>query len=176
MSESSSAPNYLKEQIMRASIVLTAADIMLKEGPAKVTCNRVAKVARIPQSQVLHYFDSIDWVLREAANCIADLMRKRSEEVVREAEKMRAEEIRGQIVDLLIKMCLPDDDSLLVCYYKQMLLVDEEKLLNEVFQKRRRNVNLLAEWLLRKSGSDLDARMLIIQIDGAVLQAISEGG
>ncbi|WP_165248970.1 TetR/AcrR family transcriptional regulator [Adlercreutzia sp. ZJ141] len=175
MSTSSSAPKYLKEQIMRASIVLTATDILLREGSAAVTYDSVARLARIPRSQIQYYFSSIDCLLREAANYIANLMLEQSEEAVCEAEKMQTEEIREEIVGLLIKTCLPENDSLLVGYYKQMLLADEEQALNEVSQKRRHKLNLLAERLLSKAGMNVDACVLSIQIDGAVLQAISEG-
>ncbi|WP_165042800.1 TetR/AcrR family transcriptional regulator [Adlercreutzia sp. ZJ138] len=175
MSTSSSAPKYLKEQIMRASIVLTATDILLREGSAAVTYDSVAKLARIPRSQIPHYFSSIDRLLHEGANSIVNLMLKQSEEVVLEAEKMHAEEIRERIVDLLIRTCLPDDNTVLVGYYKQMLLAEKEKPLNVVYQKRRRRLNLLIEELLSKTDIIIDACMLSIQIDGAVLQAISKG-
>jgi DNA-binding transcriptional regulator YbjK len=56
-----------KAQMTRSSLVTAAALILREDGPAAVTYRNVAKKAGAASSAVGYYFDSIDEVLKEAA-------------------------------------------------------------------------------------------------------------
>lgn len=175
MAEPVRNPKSLKAQITRSSLVLAAAALLREEGPAAVTYRKVAKWAGAASSSVGYYFESTTQLLQEAAQHNMQLWIQRVETVAAEADSLDTQECQVQIVDLLVRACLPDEGTALPAHYAQLLLADESLSVTEAYHKGRITLNAAIDRIMRCAGLPESSEIVTILVDGAVVQAISEG-
>ncbi|WP_165247876.1 TetR/AcrR family transcriptional regulator [Adlercreutzia sp. ZJ141] len=175
MNEAVKNPKSLKAQITRTSLVLAAAALLREEGPGAVTYRKVAKWAGAASSSVGYYFESTSQLLQEAARYNMQLWIQRADNVAAEAESMDCAKCRANVVDLLVKACLPNEDTQLSAHYLQLLLADESPSVTEAYRTGRASLNRAIERIVTRSGVALSSDMVSILVDGAIVQGISEG-
>ncbi len=83
----------VKAQLTRSSLVVAAAIILREQGPSSVTYRHVAGKAGAASSSVGYYFDSIDDLLREAAEYNVRMWARRAEKAADAAEDLTREEV-----------------------------------------------------------------------------------
>lgn len=175
MNEAVKNPKSLKAQITRTSLVLAAAALLREEGPAAVTYRKVAKWAGAASSSVGYYFESTSQLLQEAARYNMQLWIQRADNVAAEAESMERDACRSSLVELLVKACLPNEDTQLSAHYLQLLLADESSSVTEAYRKGRASLNQAIGRIVERSGVALLPDVVSILVDGAIVQGISEG-
>lgn len=175
MAETSQTPKSLKAQITRTSLVLAAAALLREEGPKAVTYRKVAKWAGAASSSVGYYFDSVTQLLHEAGRYNIQLWGERAEKAASAAEGLSPEECRANVVDLLIRACLPDESVVPSAHYAQLIAAAESDVVTEAYQKGRVMLDAAIGRILARAGVDMPARMVGAVVDGAAVAAISEG-
>lgn len=175
MSETTQTPKSLKAQITRTSLVLAAAALLREQGPKAVTYRKVAKWAGAASSSVGYYFDSVTQLLHEAGRYNIQLWAERAEKAASAAEGMEVEECRKQVVELLIRACLPDDSVVPSAHYAQLIAAAESEVVTEAYQKGRVSLDAAIGRILSHAQIDMPPRMVGTIVDGAAVAAISEG-
>lgn len=175
MAETSQTPKSLKAQITRTSLVLAAAALLREQGPKAVTYRKVAKWAGAASSSVGYYFDSVTQLLHEAGRYNIQLWAERAEKVATAAEGMDPEECRKNVVDLLIRACLPDESTSLVAHYGQLISSAEFEAVVEAYRRGHVSLDAAVGRILAHAGVNMSPRMVGIVVDGAAVVAISEG-
>lgn len=175
MAETSQTPKSLKAQITRTSLVLAAAALLREQGPKAVTYRKVAKWAGAASSSVGYYFDSVTQLLHEAGRYNIQLWAERAEKAASAAEGLEPEECRRQVVDLLIRACLPDDSVVSSAHYAQLIAAAESDVVTDAYQKGRVSLDAAIDRILSRAEIDMPPRMVGTVVDGAAVAAISEG-
>lgn len=175
MGESVRNPKSLKAQITRTSLVLAAAALLREEGPAAVTYRKVAKWAGAASSSVGYYFDSTTQLLSEAARYNMQLWTQRVESVAEEAEAMEPDAVAAQLAELLVRACLPDENTVLSAHYAQLLMADGAPSVTEAYRRGRVSLNAAVDRIIARSGVGIASDTTSLLVDGAIVQAISEG-
>lgn len=175
MSEATQTPKSLKAQITRTSLVLAAAALLREQGPKAVTYRKVAKWAGAASSSVGYYFDSVTELLHEAGRYNIQLWAERAEKAADAAEELTPEECRKQLVELLIRACLPDDSIVPAAHYAQLIAAAESDVVTEAYQKGRVLLDAAITRILARADVPLPARVVGSIVDGAAVAGISEG-
>lgn len=175
MGEASQTPKSLKAQITRTSLVLAAAALLREQGPKAVTYRKVAKWAGAASSSVGYYFESVTQLLHEAGRYNIQLWAERAEKAAATAEALSPEECRARVVELLVRACLPEEASVLPAHYAQLIAAAESDVVTEAYQKGRVSLDAAIERILAHAGIDMPPRMVGAVVDGAAVNAISEG-
>lgn len=166
----------VKAQITRASLVVAAAALLRSQGPASVTYRRVAEWADASSSSVGYYFDSINDLLREAADYNIRLWGQRAEKAADEAEAMDTAAACDQCVALLLKACLPEDFTVPAAHYAQLISAAESDVVTEQYRVGRKRLDAAVARILDRAGIErLSPRMVAVIVDGAAVAGISEG-
>lgn len=165
-----------KAQMTRSSLVTAAALILREEGPAAVTYRNVAKKAGAASSAVGYYFDSIDELLKEAAEFNMREWAERAEKAADAAEAMMPEEARANVVSLLLRACLPESFDVPAAHYEQLIMAAQSKVVTAVYRRGRVRLSEANARILARAGfSELDPSLVSALVDGAAVAGISEG-
>lgn len=176
MAETSQTPKSLKAQITRTSLVLAAAALLREQGPKAVTYRKVAKWAGAASSSVGYYFDSVTQLLHEAGRYNIQLWAERAEKAAMSAEAMEPAECRKQLVELLVRACLPDATVVPAAHYAQLIAAAESSVVTEAYQKGRVSLDAAIGRILKHAGVEsISPRVVGVIVDGAAVEAISEG-
>lgn len=175
MGEAIQMPKSLKAQITRTSLVLAAAALLREQGPKAVTYRRVAKWAGAASSSVGYYFESATQLLHEAGRYNIQLWAERAEKAARMAEVLDEKKCRDQVVDLLIRACLPDESVSPAAHYAQLIAAAESDVVTEAYQKGRVSLDAAIGRILARAQITMTPRMVGAIVDGAAVVAISEG-
>ncbi len=175
MGETSQTPKSLKAQITRTSLVLAAAALLREQGPKAVTYRKVAKWAGAASSSVGYYFDSVTQLLHEAGRYNIQLWAERAEKAAAAAEGLSVEECRAQVVELLVRACLPEEGAVLPAHYAQLIAAAESDVVTEAYQKGRVSLDAAIGRILSHAEIDMPPRMVGAVVDGAAVAAVSEG-
>jgi DNA-binding transcriptional regulator YbjK len=165
-----------KAQMTRSSLVTAAALILREEGPAAVTYRNVAKKAGAASSAVGYYFDSIDEVLKEAAEFNMREWAERAEKAADVAEAMTPEMARDQVVGLLLRACLPEAFDVPAAHYEQLIMAAQSKVVTAVYRRGRVRLSEANARILKRAGfPEVDPSVVSALVDGAAVAGISEG-
>ena len=166
----------MKAQLTRASLVVAAAAILREDGPSSVTYRWVAQKAGAASSSVGYYFESIDALLREAADFNMRLWSQRAEKAAQDAEALSAEECRKRLEELLLQACLPEDFTKPAAHYEQLMTASESSVVTAAYRRGRLRLDGAIERILEHAGyGGFNPRMVVALVDGAAVQGISEG-
>lgn len=165
----------IKAQMTRASLIVAAAAILRAEGPGAVTYRRVAQDAGASSSSVGYHFESIDELLREAAEFNVRLWAQRAEKAAAEAESMDPAQAHEHSVDLLLKACLPEEIVVPVAHYRQLMTASESQVVTETYRRGRGRLDAALSRILRVLDIDLDPQIIVAIVDGAAVGGISQG-
>lgn len=166
----------MKAQLTRASLVVAAAAILREKGPTSVTYRRVADKAGAASSSVGYYFESIDALLREAADFNMRLWSQRAEKAAQDAEALSPEECRARVEELLLQACLPEDFTKPAAHYEQLIVASESLVVTAAYRRGRLRLDGAITRILERAGyGQLNPRMVVALVDGAAVQGISEG-
>jgi DNA-binding transcriptional regulator YbjK len=166
----------MKAQLTRASLIVAAAAILREDGPSSVTYRRVAQKAGAASSSVGYYFESIDALLREAADFNMRLWSQRAEKAAQDAEELPVEECRERLEELLLQACLPEDFTKPAAHYEQLMTASESLVVTAAYRRGRLRLDGAIERILEHAGySGFNPRMVVALVDGAAVQGISEG-
>lgn len=166
----------MKAQLTRASLIVAAAAILREDGPSSVTYRRVAQKAGAASSSVGYYFESIDALLREAADFNMRLWSQRAEKAAQDAEELPVEECRERLEELLLQACLPEDFTKPAAHYEQLMSASESLVVTAAYRRGRLRLDGAIERILEHAGySGFNPRMVVALVDGAAVQGISEG-
>ncbi len=166
----------VKAQMTRSSLVVAAAIILREEGPQAVTYRNVAKKAGAASSAVGYYFDSIDEVLKEAAEFNMRAWAERAEKAADAAEAMAPEEARAQVVALLLRACLPEQFDVPAAHYAQLIMAAQSKVVTAVYRRGRVRLSEANARILARAGyPEVDPSIVSALVDGAAVAGISEG-
>lgn len=166
----------MKAQLTRASLVVAAAAILREDGPSSVTYRRVAQKAGAASSSVGYYFESIDALLREAADFNMKLWSQRAEKAAQDAEALSAGECREYLEELLLQACLPEDFTKPAAHYEQLMTASESPVVTAAYRRGRLRLDDAIERILEHAGyGGFNPRMVVALVDGAAVQGISEG-
>lgn len=166
----------MKAQLTRVSLIVAAAAILREDGPSSVTYRRVAQKAGAASSSVGYYFESIDALLREAADFNMRLWSQRAEKAAQDAEALSAGECREHLEELLLQACLPEDFTKPAAHYEQLMTASESLVVTAAYRRGRLRLDGAIERILEHAGySEFNPRMVVALVDGAAVQGISEG-
>ena len=165
----------MKAQLTRSSLVVAAAAILRSEGPSGVTYRHVAEQAKAASSSVGYYFDSIDDLLREAAEFNMRLWAQRAEKAATEAEALSPEEAHENLVDLLLRACLPEDFVVPPAHYEQLIKAAQSSVVILAYRQGRDRLDAAINRILHHAGVDANPRLIVAVVDGAAVMGISEG-
>ena len=166
----------VKAQLTRSSLGVAAAIILREQGPSSVTYRHVAGKAGAASSSVGYYFDSIDDLLREAAEYNVRMWARRAEKAADAAEDLTREEARAQVVELLLQACLPEDLVVPVAHYEQLMTAAESSVVTTAYRRGRERLDDAVSRILRCAGlSKVNPRIVAAVVDGAAVAGISEG-
>jgi len=166
----------MKAQLTRASLVVAAAALLREKGPSSVTYRRVADQAGAASSSVGYYFDSIDELLREAADFNMRLWSQRAEKAAADAEVLSREDCRACLEDLLLQACLPEDFTRPAAHYEQLMTASESLVVTAEYRRGRVRLDEAISRILTHAGySGMNPRLVVSIVDGAAVLGISEG-
>lgn len=165
----------MKAQLTRASLVVAAAAILREKGPSSVTYRRVADEAGAASSSVGYYFESIEALLREAADFNMRLWSQRAEKAAQDAESLSCEECREHLEELLLQACLPEDFTKPAAHYEQLMSASESPVVTAAYRRGRLRLDGAIRRILQHAGCGwFNPRMVVALVDGAAVQGISE--
>ena len=166
----------MKAQLTRASLIVAAAAILREKGPSSVTYRRVADKAGAASSSVGYYFESIDALLREAADFNMRLWSQRAEKAAQDAEALTREECRERLEELLLQACLPEDFTKPAAHYEQLMSASESLIVTSTYRRGRLRLDGAINRILEHAGiAGFNPRMVVAIVDGAAVLGISEG-
>lgn len=165
----------MKAQLTRSSLVVAAAAILRSEGPSAVTYRHVAEQAKAASSSVGYYFDSIEDLLREAAEFNMRLWAQRAEKAATEAEALSTEDARENLVDLLLRACLPEDFVVAPAHYEQLIKAAQSDIVILAYRQGRDRLDAAIARILDHAGVKINPRLVVAVVDGAAVMGISEG-
>lgn len=166
----------LKAQMTCQSLIVAAAVILREQGPSSVTYRKVAEKAGAASSSVGYYFDSIDDLLREAADFNTRLWAQRAEKAAEAAEALSSEQAHEQVVRLLLQACLPEEFSVPAAHYEQLMTAGQSEVVTSVYRRGRIRINAAIARILDHAGIGmLNPHMVVAIVDGAAVVGISEG-
>lgn len=82
---------------------------------------------------------------------------------------------RENIVDLLVRACLPDENVTPSAHYGQLIAAAESDVVTEAYQKGRVSLDAAIGRILAHADIPMSPRMVGTVVDGAAVAAISEG-
>ena len=165
----------MKAQLTRSSLVIAAAAILRAEGPSAVTYRHVAEQAKAASSSVGYYFDSIDELLREAAEFNMRLWAQRAEKAASDAESLPVAEARERLVDLLLSACLPEDLVIPAAHYEQLMTAAQSDVVVDAYRRGRARLDAAINRIFAYVGLEANPRLVVAIVDGAAVAGISEG-
>ncbi len=165
----------MKAQLTRSSLVVAAAAVLRSEGPTAVTYRHVAEQAKAASSSVGYYFDSIDDLLREAAEFNMRLWAQRAEKAATEAEALSKEDAAENIVELLLRACLPEDLVVPPAHYEQLIKAAQSDVVIMAYRQGRDRLDAAISRIVNHAGIDVNPRLVVAVVDGAAVMSISEG-
>ncbi len=175
MADELKMPKALRAQITRSSLVLSAAALLREEGPDMVTNRRVAAWAGTSPSAVSYFFESSAHLRAEAGADIILLWIQRAERAAELAESLSHEECRRRCIALLIRACLPESSTAPATHYAQLVEAGKSAIVTSAYRRGRRTLDTAVKRILDHAEIDYSPRLVYALIDGAALEAISEG-
>ena len=175
MKEPQNVPKSLKAQITRTSLVLAAAALLREQGPKAVTYRKVAQWAGAASSSVGYYFSSVTELLHEAGQYNIQLRAQRAEKAAVAAEALDTHECRNQVASLLVQACLPDRPAVLSAHYAQLIAAANSPMVTEAYRKGRTALDAAIARILTHANVPLEPRIALALVDGAAVEALSEG-
>lgn len=163
-----------KGEQRRQSIVEAAAKILNEEGPAGVTHRKVATRASASLSATTYYFTGLDDLLGQAATLNFGRWVARANRVVETLEESGPPQSVDQAVDVILRACLPEDENL-ENHYVQLVAATEFPEVHKQYNKSRNLLDEAIEQVLSWMKSSVSAQLVLTIVDGAAVQAISEG-
>ena len=167
-------PKSVKAQITRASLVVAAAAILRGQGPSAVTYRRVAEWAGASSSSVGYYFESISELLSEAAQHNITIWAQRAERVAIEAARLTPEECAENIVDLLLRACIPEDLVVPAAHYAQLINAAESDVVTHAYRSGCIRIAIAISAILDHAQIAMPASVVTAIVDGSAVKAISE--
>ena len=165
----------MKAQLTRSSLVVSAAAILRSEGPSAVTYRHVAEQAKAASSSVGYYFDSIEDLLREAAEFNMRLWAQRAEKAATEAEALSQDDARESLVEYLLRACLPEDFVVAPAHYEQLIKAAQSSVVILAYRQGRDRLDAAINRILEHAGVVANPRLIVSVVDGAAVMGISEG-
>lgn len=167
-------PSLTKGEQRQQDLVLAAAEILRDEGPGAVSHRKVAARASASLSATTYYFTGLDDLLGQAAALNFRRWIGRAERVAAEFEKREPPTSMGDAVEVVLKACLPSDAPL-ENHYLQLAAAAEYPAVRSVYDKNRPALDAAIESVLAWLGSRLSGRLVLAIVDGAAVEALSEG-
>lgn len=175
MAKALSKPKSLKAQITRSSLVIAAAALLRERGPEAVTYRKVAEWAGAASASVGYYFDSRADLLYEAGCYNIEMWIGRAEHAAKLAKNMDQEQCRRQMVNLIMKACLPDDPTSLSGHYAQLIAAKDAPEVTEAYRKGSSRLNAAVSTIVEQADVPISPELIGALVDGAAVRAISEG-
>lgn len=145
-------------------------------GPSAVTYRKTAEVAGAAPSSVGYYFDSIDSLIEEATAFNMKLWLDLAEDVAQYAESISQDECYDRLVELIIKVILPDSFENINAHYLQILDASNHQSVAARYRRGRLMVDEVVARIASHAGLKIDnPRMISMIVDGAAILAIAEG-
>ncbi|MDO4887188.1 MAG: TetR family transcriptional regulator [Actinomycetaceae bacterium] len=174
-SASSTQPTRrMRGELRRAAIVEAAAQIIREEGPVAVTHRAVARRCGCSLSATTYYFSGLDELLAEAGKVNIRLWARRAERVASEVERSDVPESRDEIIDIILRACLPPTDAL-ENHYLQLLEAARAKPVARAYAVGRTHLDAAIARVLARVGLDVSPQLIVAIVDGAAVSALSEG-
>ncbi|WP_058235250.1 TetR/AcrR family transcriptional regulator [Devriesea agamarum] len=159
----------------REEIILACADIIRESGPAAVSHRSVARRVGCSLSATTYYFAGLTELLAEGGKVNIERWAQRAERVATEAEARADPLSEDEVTDLIMRACLPSDETLL-SHYLQLLSAGQFEPVAQAYASGRARLDAaLQRVLARSSAESVSPQLLLAVIDGAAVSALSEG-
>lgn len=158
----------------RQDIIDAAAALLREEGPSAVTHRSVAARADCSLSGTTYYFTGLDELLAEAGALNIRLWAERAERVALGVAELPHVESLNHAVDLLLRACLPPDESL-ENHYLQLVAASQAPAVNRAYRDGRARLDTAVQTILRRISCPAPPQLVIATVDGAAVAALSEG-
>lgn len=163
-----------KGEQRRMDIVQVAAEILREQGPASVTHRKVAARAGASLSATTYYFTGLDDLLGQAAAVNFTRWVNRANGVAAEVTRKKPPTSIDNAVSAVLRACLPVDENL-ENHYLQLIAASSFPTVNREYRERRGSLDAAVGSVLAWMKCDLPADLIMSIVDGAAVQAISEG-
>jgi len=170
-------------QQRRQALLEAAAELIIEDGFSAVSHRGIAQRAELPLAATTYYFASLDDLLEQALRHLAaswlDQARSRLAQLPAHLNGQR----RLAEAVLLVAIATPDGDERDagqdgLALYERYLEAGRRPHLRTVVAAYNHEVDLILREVLRRGGLPHDmrtARLLLAQVDGAMLRALAEG-
>lgn len=167
-------PSLTKGEQRQRDLVRAAAEILHDEGPGAVSHRKVAARASASLSATTYYFTGLDDLLGQAASLNFNGWIERAARVAAELENCEPPTSMDDAVEIVLKSCLPSDAPL-ENHYLQLTAAAEYPAVRKVNDDNRSALDDAIGTVLAWMGSRLSARLVLTVVDGAAVEALSEG-
>lgn len=163
-----------KGEERRRLITAGAAQLLREGGPAAVSHRAVARHVGCSVSATTYYFDGRDDLLAAAARHNIARWAARAERVAEDAELRPPARSRREMIQSIVAAMLPTDEPPLG-HYLQLVAVGGAPPASRAYRTGRDRLNLAMTRLVRRMGLAWPPELVIAVVDGAAVDAISEG-
>lgn len=158
----------------RQDIIDAAAALLREGGPVAVTHRAVASRAECSLSATTYYFSGIEELLAEAGGLNIAIWASRAERVASEVEAAPpAAGIEGTVT-VLLRACLPGSASL-ENHYLQLAAASQSPVVARAYREGRSRLDAALQRIVDVVGRKLDPALVLAIVDGAAVEALSEG-
>ncbi|MDN5763148.1 MAG: TetR family transcriptional regulator [Microlunatus sp.] len=170
----STGPATGKGQRRRQEIIEGAAAILREHGPQSVSHRAVAQRVGCSLSAMTYYFTGLDDLLGEAGRVNITRWASRAERAADSAERNPVPETTDGVVDLVLEATLPADEDLLG-HYLQLVAAGGSPPVRSAYRVGRDRLTTAVSRVLQRVGCDWPAELVMAVVDGACVNALSEG-
>ena len=160
-------------ELRRTALVEAAAAIIREDGPTAVSHRAVARRVGCSLSATTYYFSGLDDLLAEAGKVNIRMWAHRAEQVADEVERLAKPEAADEVLNVILRACLPPTDSL-ENHYLQLLEAARTAPVARAYAAGRKRLDDALSRVLAHVGINTSPQLVVAVVDGAAVSALSE--